>query len=298
MHPHPTVNVMTVDVEDYFHVSAFESVVSRDRWADYESRVSVNTERVLELLADAGVTATFFVLGWVADRHPAIVRRIAAAGHELASHSYWHRLVYDLTREAFREDLRRAKAAIEAVTGTAVRGFRAPSFSITERSLWAIEVLVEEGYDYDASIFPIRPDRYGIPTAPRQPHRLAGRQGSLLEVPSTATSIGGVTVPVGGGYFRLLPYAATRAAIERCNTREGRPAVFYVHPWEFDPEQPRMAAPLVSRLRHYAGLSKTARRFRRLLRDFRFGSIEAVLLREPLVGSAPGKEPVALSVRA
>lgn len=272
------INMMTVDVEDYFQVSGFEGVVPRDSWSSYESRVAANTDRVLALLDEAGVRATFFVLGWVAERYPQVVKRIAAAGHALASHSYWHRLVYDLTPAEFREDLRRAKDAIESVAGRRVRGFRAPSFSIVERSFWALDVLVEEGYEYDASIFPIRHDRYGVPTAPRAPHVLQRGSGALLEVPATAAKVGPLTLPLGGGYFRLMPYRLTRLAIRQTNDRDGRPAMFYIHPWEFDPDQPRIPAPLVSRLRHYNQLGRTADRFRRLLRDFRFGPVEDVVL--------------------
>jgi polysaccharide deacetylase family protein (PEP-CTERM system associated) len=274
-------NVMTVDVEDYFQVSAFEHLVSRDRWPDYESRVVSNTSRVLDLLAEADVTGTFFVLGWVAERHPDLVRRIAGLGHHVASHSYWHRLVYDLTRESFREDLRRAKGVLESAAGAPVLGFRAPSYSIVERSLWALDVLIEEGYAYDASIFPIRHDRYGIPDAPRQPHVVTRRGGSLLEVPATAGRLGSLVAPIGGGYFRLFPYALTRWAIRQVNTETRQPALFYIHPWEFDPNQPRLAAPVVTRFRHYNQLARTEDRFRRLLRDFRFGSIESVVLDTP-----------------
>jgi polysaccharide deacetylase family protein (PEP-CTERM system associated) len=276
--PGAVVNVMTVDVEDYFHVSGFEGVVRRDAWGDYESRVVANTERLLEVLAAHGVRGTFFVLGWVAHRFPALVRSIAGAGHDLASHSYWHRLVYDLTPDEFRDDLRRAKDAIESAGGKPVVGFRAPSFSITRRSLWALDVLAEEGYAYDASVFPVRHDRYGIPGAPRHPFRVACAGGELVEVPGTRASAGPVPVPVGGGYFRLLPYQATRWAIRHLNESEGQPAVFYVHPWEVDPDQPRLPAPWLGRLRHYNQLGRTASRLSRLLSEFRFGSIESVLL--------------------
>jgi polysaccharide deacetylase family protein (PEP-CTERM system associated) len=267
---------MSVDVEDYFQVSAMEGIVSRDAWPAYESRVVDSTLRVLDLLAAHEVTATFFVLGWVADQHPALVRRIEAAGHELASHSYWHRLVYTLTPESFREDLRRARIAIEDASGVAVRGYRAPSFSITEQSLWALDVLVDEGYAYDSSIFPIRHDRYGIPSAPRQAHRVTRTGGSLLEIPATAGRIGNVAVGVGGGHFRILPYACTRWAIRQLNERERQPAMFYIHPWEFDPEQPRLPVPPLSRARHYTNLGRTEDRFHRLMEEFAFDSIAAL----------------------
>ena len=273
----PMVNVFTIDVEDYYHVSAFAGVAPPERWPSFESRVEANTDRILELCADAGVRGTFFVLGWVADRWPGMVRRIAAQGHEVASHSYWHRLVYDLTPETFREDLRRARTAIEQAAGVRVRGFRAPSYSITARSLWALDVLQDEGYEYDASIFPIRHDVYGIPDAPRHPHL----RGRLLEIPGTTALFGGTRIPVGGGYFRLFPYGATRWAIERVNRLEHKPAVFYLHPWEIDPEQPRLAAPWRSTLRHYNSLGRTEVRMRRLLSDFRWDTVARVLLDGP-----------------
>lgn len=279
------VHVMSVDVEDYYHVSAFEGVVSRGDWERQRSRVVANTEHVLALLGETGATATFFVLGWVAERHPDLVRRIVAAGHTLASHSYWHRLVYDLQPEEFREDLRRAKGLIEDAGGTAVRGFRAPSYSITKRSLWALDALADEGYAYDASIFPIRHDRYGIPSAPRSAHTVQTRHGAIVEVPGSAARLGSLTFPIGGGYFRLFPYGATRWSIRRFAAVEHQPAIFYIHPWEFDPEQPRLPAPALTRFRHYNHLGSTTDRFRRLLRDFRFGSIEQLLV--PSQANAP-----------
>jgi polysaccharide deacetylase family protein (PEP-CTERM system associated) len=270
------VNAMTIDVEDYFQVSAFESVVAPDRWNEYESRVAANTDRVLGILADTGVRATFFVLGWVAERDPSIVRRIAAAGHEIASHGYGHRLVYDQTPAEFRDDVRRAKALLQDASGAPVLGYRAPSFSITGRSLWALDVLTEEGFRYDASIFPIRHDRYGIPSAPRHPYY--ARPG-LLEIPASTIRLAGTNLPVGGGgYFRLLPYWWTRAGIRRLNLAEKRPAVFYLHPWEVDPGQPRLTGSRLSRFRHYRNLAKTEGRLRRLLGDFRFGTIAETVL--------------------
>jgi polysaccharide deacetylase family protein (PEP-CTERM system associated) len=287
--------MMTVDVEDYFHVSAFAGVVSREQWPALESRVVANTDRLLDLFAEHGVKATFFVLGWVAERHPGLLRRIAREGHELASHSYWHRLVYDLTPEDFRDDLRRAREVIESAAGVTVRGFRAPSYSIVERSLWALDVLAEEGYVYDASIFPVRHDVYGIPDAPRVPHVIQRAAGQLLELPGSAARLAGAPVPIGGGYFRLLPYAATRWAIKRYVATEGRPAMFYLHPWEIDPDQPRLQAPLKSRLRHYNHLAQAESRLRRLLRDFAWNSVEATLLRavEPAGRRTSTPQPVA-----
>jgi polysaccharide deacetylase family protein (PEP-CTERM system associated) len=272
------LNAMTVDVEDYFQVSAFDRYVPRSGWESRESRVCRNTERLLDIFDTAGVRATFFVLGWVAGRFPALVRRIHAAGHELASHSYGHGLVYSTTPEAFRDDLRRAKAAIEDAAGVAVRGYRAPSYSITERSLWALDVLVSEGYAYDASIYPIRHDRYGIPSWPRHIHRVERSGGSIWELPGSTVRRAGVNFPIGGGgYFRLLPYWWTRGGIEILNRTEKRPAIFYLHPWEIDPEQPRINAGYLSRLRHYRNLDQTESRLRQLLSEFRFGTVTEVL---------------------
>ena len=274
--PAAILNAMTIDVEDYFHVSAFAKVVRPHAWDGYASRVERNTDRLLAMFAEARVRATFFVLGWVAERHPGLVRRIAQAGHEIASHSYAHQLVYDLDREDFRADLRRARRIIEDLSGRPVRGFRAPSYSVTERSLWALDVLIEEGYTYDASVFPIHHDRYGIPSAPRHAHRVLRPAGSLIELPGSTATVGPARVPIGGGYFRLLPYSLTTWAIGQLNRSDRRPAMFYLHPWEIDPDQPRLAASSVSRWRHYNNLAATEPRLRRLLADFEWGAIEDV----------------------
>jgi polysaccharide deacetylase family protein (PEP-CTERM system associated) len=272
------INAMTIDVEDYFHVSVFDGVVPRHLWEGFESRVCANTERLLQLFDAHDVTATFFVLGWVAKRFPQLVRQIAAAGHEVASHGYGHRLVYDQTPEALREDVRRAKAILEAAAGTPVVGYRAPSYSITPRSLWALDILIEEGYRYDSSIFPIRHDRYGIPLSPRHAYVLRRPRGELIEAPASTTAVGPVNLPIGGGgYFRILPYQWTRWGINRVNQLEGRPAIFYLHPWEIDPDQPRLKTGLLSRFRHYRNLAATESRMQRLLSDFRFGPMSAVL---------------------
>lgn len=274
----PIVNAMTVDVEDYFHVSAFDGIVSRAGWDAFDSRVSRNTDRLLEIFARAGVRSTFFVLGWVADRYPSLIRRIAEQGHEVASHGYNHQLLYMLTPNQFREDVRSAKVAIENASGRAVIGYRAPSYSVIESSMWAIDVLIEEGHVYDSSIFPIHHDRYGIPGAPRHPFMLRRAGGSLLELPGSTVRVGGVNLPIaGGGYFRQLPYAWTRWGIGRVNRVEREPVVFYTHPWELDPEQPRMEVGATTRLRHYRGLEQTTGRLIRLLHDFRFDSIAAVM---------------------
>ncbi len=274
----PIVNAMTVDVEDYFQVSAFEGIAPRHRWDSFESRVSANTDRLLAMFDEASIKATFFILGWVAERHPELVRRIAADGHEVASHGYAHRLVYDLTRSAFRDDVRRSKALLESASGTRVLGYRAPSYSVTPRSLWALDVLIEEGFAYDTSIFPIHHDRYGIPLSPREPYLLERDCGSLVEAPGSAIRLGPMNLPVGGGgYFRLLPYAWTRWGIRRINEKEHRAAIFYLHPWEIDPAQPRLPAGRLSRLRHYRNLDQTEPRLRRLIAEFRFGPMRQIL---------------------
>ncbi|MEZ5316496.1 MAG: DUF3473 domain-containing protein [Vicinamibacterales bacterium] len=272
------VNAMTIDVEDYFQVSAFEGTVTREAWPGFESRVEANTDRLLDLFATHAVTATFFVLGWVGARHPALVARIAAAGHEIASHGHEHRLVYRQTPDAFRADVRRAKQVLEDAGGQRVVGYRAPSYSITARSWWAIDVLLEEGYEYDSSVFPIRHDRYGVPDAPRHVHEHRRPTGALVEVPPATVRLGGTNLPVaGGGYFRLLPYAWTRWGIARLNRVERQPAVFYLHPWEIDPGQPRLPAPVLTRIRHYRNLAATEGRLRRLLTDFRWGPMRGVI---------------------
>jgi polysaccharide deacetylase family protein (PEP-CTERM system associated) len=272
------INAMTVDVEDYFHVSNFNHVVTRTSWEQRESRVERNTDRLLRMFADAGVRATFFVLGWAGERCPALVRRIAAEGHEVASHGYGHHLVYDLTPAQFRDDVRRSKGILEDTAGVPVTGYRAPSFTITERSLWALDVLIEEGYQYDSSIFPVHHDRYGIPSSPRHAHVLTRAAGAILEIPASTVRLGGVNLPVGGGgYFRLLPYAWTRWGIARLNRVEGRPAVFYLHPWELDPDQPRLPAGALARFRHYGNLARTEARLRSLVQEFAFGPMSRLV---------------------
>lgn len=276
------VNAMSVDVEDYFQVSAFDRIVSRAEWGDFSSRVVPNTQRILERFDRAGVRSTFFILGWVAERFPSLVREIAQAGHEIASHGYHHQLLYTLTPAQFREDVRAAKTVLEQTSGCRVLGFRAPSYSIVESSLWALDILIEEGYVYDASIFPIHHDRYGIPGAERHAHELRRPPGTLVEMPASTTRVGNVNLPVaGGGYFRLLPYAWTRWGIGRVNRLERKPVVFYVHPWELDPDQPRFRVGAASRMRHYGGLGRTAQRLNRLLADFRFTTVADVLNLEP-----------------
>lgn len=285
--PRAIVNAMTVDVEDYFQVSAFDAVVSRAAWDQVETRVVANTSRLIDLFEQAGVKATFFVLGWVAERFPSLIRRLADRGHEVASHGYHHQLAYMLTPQQFREDVRSAKMALEDAIGAPVRGFRAPSYSIVESSLWALDVLIEEGYAYDTSIFPIHHDRYGIPNARRHAHVLQRAPGAIVEMPASTVRLAGVNLPIaGGGYFRLLPYAWTRWGIRRVNRLERQPVVFYVHPWEVDPDQRRFDVGPMTRVRHYGGLNSTLQRLKRLLKDFRFDSVATVLNLEPLVQSS------------
>jgi polysaccharide deacetylase family protein (PEP-CTERM system associated) len=278
---------LTVDVEDYFHVSAFDAVVRRDEWASRESRVAGATDRLLDVLDAAEVKGTFFVLGWVAESFPALVRRIADRGHEIGSHSYAHQLVYTLTPDRFRDDLRRAQTVIEQATGRPVRGYRAPSYSITEQSLWALDVLIEEGYRYDSSIFPIRHDRYGIPHAPRRPHQVLRSAGSIWELPPATARWLGLNVPVaGGGYLRQFPYGVIRWGFAKLNTIERQPGVFYLHPWEIDPDQPRLPVGRLTGIRHYRNLHLTEPRLRRLLGEFRFGPISEVLKQAELATSS------------
>lgn len=276
---------MTIDVEDYFHVSAFTSIVQRSDWDRLESRVCASTDRLLTILDRAGVRATCFVLGWVADRYPDLIARICAAGHEVASHSYDHGLVYDRSPDDFRRDLARARDAIERACGITAVGYRAPSYSITERSLWALDVLVEEGYDFDSSIYPIRHDRYGIPSWRRHIHAVEANGRRIVELPGSTIRRLGTNLPMGGGgYFRLLPYRWTSAGIRRLNEVERQPAIFYLHPWEIDPGQPRLPAPPLTRFRHYRGLESVEARLERLLDEFRFGTISEVLTESAPIG--------------
>ncbi len=273
------LNAFTVDVEDYFHVAALSSAIPRDSWASRELRVEANVERLLTILADHGVQATFFVLGWLAERTPALVRRIAAAGHEIACHGYSHQLVYKQSPQEFREETVRAKAFLEDTIGHAVHGYRAASFSVTRQSLWALDVLIDAGFRYDSSIFPIHHDLYGLPGATPEPHRVSAPSGrTLAEFPMSAASYLGLQVPVsGGGYFRILPYWLTHAGLTQINERRGRPFAFYLHPWELDTGQPRIKVGAFSRFRHYTNLSRCEARLRRLLKDFEFTSMHAAL---------------------
>jgi len=268
-----TAHHFTIDVEEYFQVSALESHVPRERWADMESRVCGSMETLISLLDEHDVRATCFVLGWIAERHPALVRALADAGHEIASHGWDHRRVTDQTPDQFRDSVRRSKQLLEELTGAEVTGFRAPSFSIVPGREWALDVLVEEGYRYDSSLFPIRRRGYGYPGTARDPHWIARPAGRLMEIPPTTIARFGMTIPAaGGGYFRIFPYSLIRAALKDAE-RRGVPGTFYIHPWELDHGQPRLRVPLSTRLRHYSGLEHTVPRLRRLLKEFRFRPI-------------------------
>lgn len=271
---HEGTHLFTVDVEEYFQVHAFEDLIQPAEWPYLPSRVERSTDRLLELLEARGVVGTFFVVGWVAERHPELVRRISSAGHEVASHSWWHRRVGDQEPEEFREDARRSKALLEDITGRPVLGYRAPSFSLSEDTTWMLEILVEEGYRYDSSLFPShRVGHGGSPGSIRIPHLVPTPSGSLLELPLTTLKWGGMTLPAAGGaYLRHLPYGLVRAGF-RGMEEEGEPGVFYIHPWELDPDQPRIPGSLVARLRHYRNLDRTGRLLERLTGEFDFTSV-------------------------
>ncbi len=283
---------MTVDVEDYFHVSAFTDVIDRAHWDSFQYRAEANTGRFLELFAEFGIKATFFVLGWVAKRSPKLVREIQAAGHEVACHGMSHELVYRQTLQQFEAETREAKGLLEDITGTAVHGYRAASWSVTRASLWALDVIEAAGFKYDSSVFPVRHDRYGIPGASACPGLIMtplGRQ--IVEFPPSTISILGARLPVaGGGYFRLLPYSVTRWALARLNQRLSQPFIFYLHPWEIDTEQPRIKASRLSQFRHYTNIGKTEQRLRELLKEFRCTTAIEVLrdlkLLEPISAAA------------
>ena len=285
------INALTVDLEDYFQVSGFENHINRRDWSSLPSRISGNTTRVLDLLERRGVRATFFVLGWVADQYPKVVRRIAEAGHEIACHSYWHRLVYELTPDEFRQDTRQAKEAIEDASGLGVVGYRAPSYSITQESQWALDVLLELGFQYDSSIFPVKHDRYGWRGFSRfvEPVRMT-KSAMLWEFPPSTYRFFNNTVPVaGGGYLRIFPYHYTKWALEQINQEEGRAGCVYFHPWELDPEQPRLTSSVGAWWRHSFGLSRMEDKLRRLLEDFEFAPMSNVL--STLAGTREGTVP-------
>jgi polysaccharide deacetylase family protein (PEP-CTERM system associated) len=274
---HALTNALTIDVEDWFQVSAMAPYIRREDWPARECRVERNVDRLLQMLAAQGVQATFFTLGWVAERYPQLVRRIVAAGHELASHGYGHERASELDRSALRADLTRAKALLEDIGGVAVRGYRAPSFSIGAANLWAFDTLAETGHAYSSSLYPIRHDHYGMPEAPRFAHR---RGEGLIEIPVTTLRLGARNWPgSGGGWFRLYPYPLSRWMVERVNQVDRQPAVFYMHPWEIDPGQPRVPGiDARTRLRHYLNIGRTEQRLQRLLQDFRWGRMDRIFL--------------------
>jgi polysaccharide deacetylase family protein (PEP-CTERM system associated) len=273
------LNALSVDIEDWFQVGAFETTIRREDWDGLECRVEANTDAVMQLFDDGGVKATFFTLGWVAERYPALMRRIVEGGHEIASHGCNHDRVFAMTPQAFAADLARARKTIEDAAGVAVTGYRAPSFSIDARTPWAHEELAAAGYAYSSSVAPVVHDHYGWPDAPRFAFRpVAG--SAMLELPVTTAKVAGRTLAAGGGgFFRLLPYPVSRFAVRQVN-RAGQPAIFYFHPWEIDPDQPRMwHAPLKSRLRHYTNLEVMAAKLRRLIGAFEWGRVDAVAAR-------------------
>ncbi|RMH37838.1 MAG: DUF3473 domain-containing protein [Nitrospirae bacterium] len=285
---------LSFDIEEHFQVAAFDSVVRRRHWESFESRVERNTQVLLELLEERGVKATMFIVGWVAERHKSLVRTLAEAGHEIACHSYAHELIGVQTPQQFREDVRRTKQLLEDLTGQPVWGYRAPTFSITKETEWALAILVEEGYKYDSSIVPIVHDFYGIPGANPYIHVHQTPSGEIWEVPPSTCRAWGLSIPVaGGGYFRLFPYSIFHRLLKRVEG-SGHPLIMYFHPWEFDPDQPRMRGSALSRFRHYHNLDKTKERLSRLLDDFSFGPIASLV---PMVAepSVPCTESLSLT---
>ncbi|WP_129645563.1 XrtA system polysaccharide deacetylase [Peristeroidobacter agariperforans] len=284
----PILNAMTIDVEDYFHVQAFAHAIDRSKWNSMEYRAEANTHAFLSFFDKHSIKATFFVLGWVAQKSPSLIREIQSAGHEIACHGLSHRLVYEQTPEVFRQETFASKALLEDITGVKVSGYRAATYSITQKSLWALDILAEAGFEYDSSVFPIRHDNYGIPDASTAPGVIRTPSGhSLVEFPLSTASMFGIRLPVaGGGYFRIFPYALTRAGLNQINTQSGIPFVFYLHPWEVDPEQPMINAGWRSRLRHYTNLSRTLPRLEKLVSEFRFGTMKDSLAQMGLYGRA------------
>ena len=284
-------NALTIDVEDYFQVSAMAPYIRRSDWESCECRVERNVDRILALLAEHDTRATFFTLGWIAERYPQLVRAIVDQGHELASHGYGHQRASELSREAFNDDVVRAKHLLEDLGGVAVQGYRAPSFSIGESNLWAFDVLQEAGYRYSSSIYPIKHDHYGMPDAPRFAHEVAS---GLIEIPVTTLRLRGRNLPSsGGGYFRLLPYALSRWMIGKVNADDRKPAIFYFHPWEIDHGQPRVPGiDLKTRFRHYVNIGRMERRLASLLGDFRWGRMDHIFL-----GQVPAQVPAQLRPR-
>ena len=272
-------NALTIDVEDYFHVSAFAKNISINDWDNQECRVEKNISDILQIFSDANHKATFFVLGWVAERYPELVKLIHENGHEIASHGYSHQLIYNQSQELFREETRKSKQLLEDIIQEEVTGYRAASYSITNRSLWALDTLVEEGFEYDSSIFPVRHDRYGIPGATEHPHVLTTPNGSsLVEFPLSTLRILSWRVPMaGGGYFRLYPYFFFKQAVTHIIEKQMQPYIFYLHPWEIDTDQPRVKSSWFSEFRHYNNLDKCRSRLESLLASFEFGTVKHVL---------------------
>ena len=281
------VNAMTVDVEDYFQVEALSACFPRQHWDEVACRVEGNVDRLLTLFEATGVHATFFVLGWVAERYPGLIRRIVAGGHEIGSHGCTHVRADQQQRDEFKNDIRKSKQLLEDLAGRPVRGYRAPSFSIGRSNLWAFEALESEGYAYSSSVYPIRHDLYGLPEAPRFPFHPG--DGGFLEIPMTTAVRFWCNLPcAGGGYFRLLPYALSRSNLRRVNAVDGRPCVFYFHPWEIDPEQPRQSGiSWRTRVRHYTNLSRMERRLKRLLADFAWSRMDHVFFADNSQAVAP-----------
>jgi polysaccharide deacetylase family protein (PEP-CTERM system associated) len=268
-------NIFSVDVEDYFHVQAFADQIRPSEWEGFESRVVPNTLRIVDLLDRHQTRGTFFILGWVAERFPDLVKQIHRAGHEIGCHSYWHQLVFNQTPDEFRADLKRATQTLTEIIEEPITAYRAPSFSITSESLWALDILLEEGYRIDSSIFPVRHDTYGIPEVNPAPHAIHRATGTLFEFPPAVRCKRFANIPVaGGGYFRIYPYRLTSHWLANVNRKEGRPFVFYIHPWEVDPEQPRLKSRWKSRLRHYRNLHSTEAKLDRLLHTFHFQAFE------------------------
>ena len=271
------IHGLSFDIEEHFQVAAFDCAARRRHWDSQESRVENNTHLILDLLEERGIKATMFVLGWVAERNKSLVRRIVEAGHELASHGYGHELITVQTPQIFREDVERAKKLLEDISGQPVFGYRAPTFSITKETMWAIPILVEEGYQYDSSIVPIVHDYYGIPGANPTIHTIRTESGFLVEVPPSTCEIGGLKIPIaGGGYFRLFPYGILQKLLKRVEAK-GQPLIMYLHPWELDPDQPRMQGSFLSQFRHYLNLDKVQGRLIQLFQDFSFGPIKPLL---------------------
>ncbi|MFQ5787444.1 MAG: XrtA system polysaccharide deacetylase [Thermodesulfobacteriota bacterium] len=273
------LNALTIDVEDYYHATVFGHVVDKEEWHKYESRIAQNTERLLTILSQYNVKSTFFILGWIAEHYPELIKAIHREGHEIACHSYDHRLIYKHSRESFRADIRKARKILEEIVDRKILGYRAPTFSIVKDNLWALHILKEEGFEYDSSIFPIIHDRYGMPEAERFPSYIQTNGSvAIREFPMSTLRLFGWNVPVsGGGYLRLFPYSFVRWAIKRINSVEGKPAIIYMHPWEIDPGQSRINVNSFSRLRHYANLDKMESKLKNLLRDFKFVTVKDCL---------------------